>query len=126
MLWRDGNIGVLTAAVSLEQVYDFVQLSELYYAGSHGMDIMGPATNSDGFRVKGTKSRDKKVGAIDNLPLSSISLIITLVLMTFRSPVDGQALDYWLVDILLTSELIVVVFREMISFYSSRPVIILS
>jgi trehalose 6-phosphate phosphatase len=45
---------------SRPKVYDFVQLSELYYAGSHGMDIMGPATNSDGFRVKGTKSRDKK------------------------------------------------------------------
>lgn len=25
------------------QVYDFVQLSELYYAGSHGMDIKGPS-----------------------------------------------------------------------------------
>eukprot|EP00271_Cylindrocystis_brebissonii_P002937 TRINITY_DN13684_c0_g1_i1.p1 TRINITY_DN13684_c0_g1~~TRINITY_DN13684_c0_g1_i1.p1 ORF type:complete len:375 (-),score=68.76 TRINITY_DN13684_c0_g1_i1:1398-2522(-) len=25
-----------------EKVYGFVQLSELYYAGSHGMDIMGP------------------------------------------------------------------------------------
>lgn len=44
-----------------EQVYEFVQLAELYYAGSHGMDIMGPAKNADGFRVKGTKSRDKKV-----------------------------------------------------------------
>lgn len=43
------------------QVYEFVQLAELYYAGSHGMDIMGPAKSSDGFRVKGTKCRDKKV-----------------------------------------------------------------
>lgn len=25
------------------QVYSFVQLAELYYAGSHGMDIKGPA-----------------------------------------------------------------------------------
>jgi trehalose 6-phosphate phosphatase len=24
------------------QVYEFVRLKELYYAGSHGMDIMGP------------------------------------------------------------------------------------
>lgn len=24
------------------QVHEFVKLSELYYAGSHGMDIMGP------------------------------------------------------------------------------------
>jgi trehalose 6-phosphate phosphatase len=45
---------------SRPKVYEFVQLSELYYAGSHGMDIMGPAKSSDGFRVKGTKSRDKK------------------------------------------------------------------
>lgn len=45
----------------LEQVYEFVKLDELYYAGSHGMDIVGPAKSSDGFRVKGTKARDKKV-----------------------------------------------------------------
>lgn len=45
----------------LEQVFEFVQLTELYYAGSHGMDIMGPAKSSDGYRVKGIKSRDKKV-----------------------------------------------------------------
>ncbi|CAH9101511.1 unnamed protein product [Cuscuta europaea] len=35
-----------TAIVSgrcTEKVYDFVQLSQLYYAGSHGMDIKGPA-----------------------------------------------------------------------------------
>ncbi|WKA07469.1 hypothetical protein VitviT2T_025294 [Vitis vinifera] len=27
---------------SREKVYEFVQLTEVYYAGSHGMDIMGP------------------------------------------------------------------------------------
>nr|CAD1826363.1 unnamed protein product [Ananas comosus var. bracteatus] len=35
-----------TAIVSgrcLDKVYDFVKLAELYYAGSHGMDIKGPA-----------------------------------------------------------------------------------
>lgn len=58
--------GVLTAFMVLEQVFDFVQLTELYYAGSHGMDIMGPAKSSDGFRVKGTKSRDKRVSILDN------------------------------------------------------------
>lgn len=31
-----------------EKVFDFVQLSELYYAGSHGMDIMGPAHGTNG------------------------------------------------------------------------------
>lgn len=30
------------------QVYNFVQLEEVYYAGSHGMDIMGPPTTSSG------------------------------------------------------------------------------
>ncbi|XP_024371170.1 probable trehalose-phosphate phosphatase C [Physcomitrium patens] len=42
------------------KVYDFVQLSELYYAGSHGMDIMGPAKSSSGFKVNGTRVKDKK------------------------------------------------------------------
>lgn len=28
------------------QVFEFIGLTELYYAGSHGMDIMGPATHS--------------------------------------------------------------------------------
>ena len=27
---------------SREKVYDFVQIPELYYAGSHGLDIVGP------------------------------------------------------------------------------------
>ncbi|EFJ18235.1 hypothetical protein SELMODRAFT_112955 [Selaginella moellendorffii] len=31
-----------------DKVKNFVQLSELYYAGSHGMDIMGPADACDG------------------------------------------------------------------------------
>lgn len=34
-----------------DKVYNFVRLAELYYAGSHGMDIKGPS--------KGSK--DKKV-----------------------------------------------------------------
>ena len=28
------------------QVYEFVGLTELYYAGSHGMDIVGPVRQS--------------------------------------------------------------------------------
>ncbi|KAF8032848.1 hypothetical protein BT93_D1665 [Corymbia citriodora subsp. variegata] len=31
---------------SRDKVYDLVGLTELYYAGSHGMDIMGPVNNS--------------------------------------------------------------------------------
>jgi len=42
------------------KVYEFVQLSELYYAGSHGMDIVGPAKSSSGFKVTGSRSQDKK------------------------------------------------------------------
>lgn len=34
-------------SVLLFQVYDLVGLTELYYAGSHGMDIMGPVTNTN-------------------------------------------------------------------------------
>jgi trehalose 6-phosphate phosphatase len=30
----------------LRQVFEFVKLAELYYAGSHGMDIKGPAKAS--------------------------------------------------------------------------------
>ena len=33
---------------SREKVYDFVQIPELYYAGSHGLDIVGPVTEPDG------------------------------------------------------------------------------
>ncbi|KAL6896723.1 hypothetical protein ACP4OV_007295 [Aristida adscensionis] len=32
---------------SCDKVFDFVKLTELYYAGSHGMDIMGPVGKSD-------------------------------------------------------------------------------
>ncbi|KAJ3681869.1 hypothetical protein LUZ60_014442 [Juncus effusus] len=32
---------------SRDKVFEFVKLTELYYAGSHGMDIMGPVRNSD-------------------------------------------------------------------------------
>lgn len=30
------------------QVHNFVKLSELFYAGSHGMDIKGPANSNHG------------------------------------------------------------------------------
>lgn len=42
------------------QVYDFVGLAELYYAGSHGMDIMGPVRSvSDDYSC--IKFTDKQV-----------------------------------------------------------------
>lgn len=44
------------------QVYKFVGLNELYYAGSHGMDIMGPVRQSivDNPR-HGIRSTEKQV-----------------------------------------------------------------
>ena len=38
----DGDADVLSA---LAQVFSFVRLAELYYAGSHGMDIRGPTAD---------------------------------------------------------------------------------
>eukprot|EP01018_Ginkgo_biloba_P038277 Gb_27538 [translate_table: standard] len=43
-----------------DKVYEFVQLAELYYAGSHGMDIMGPAKGSRGYKAKCFRTSDKK------------------------------------------------------------------
>ncbi|MCO5574936.1 hypothetical protein L7F22_028731 [Adiantum nelumboides] len=45
---------------SREKVYEFVRLPELYYAGSHGMDIMGPAEGCNGFKAHGAKAVDEK------------------------------------------------------------------
>lgn len=44
------------------QVYEFVGLNELYYAGSHGMDIMGPVRQSVvGDHRHGFRSTDRQV-----------------------------------------------------------------
>lgn len=43
---------------SREKVYEFVQLQELYYAGSHGMDIMGPVEGCNGVKAQGKKTLD--------------------------------------------------------------------
>ncbi|KAJ3675244.1 hypothetical protein LUZ60_004286 [Juncus effusus] len=37
---------------SRDKVYKFVKLSELYYAGSHGMDIRGPKRRSENTKLK--------------------------------------------------------------------------
>ena len=34
-----------------EKVEAFVKLKELYYAGSHGMDIVGPAVRCSGWTI---------------------------------------------------------------------------
>ncbi|MCO5596508.1 hypothetical protein L7F22_050571 [Adiantum nelumboides] len=43
-----------------DKVYEFVQLPQLYYAGSHGMDIMGPAEGSNGVKANGIKTLDEE------------------------------------------------------------------
>lgn len=43
-----------------DKVYEFVHLAELYYAGSHGMDIMGPAEGCNGYRADGLQVKDSK------------------------------------------------------------------
>ncbi|TVU31750.1 hypothetical protein EJB05_23448 [Eragrostis curvula] len=50
---------------SRDKVFDFVKLNELYYAGSHGMDIMGPVgktTESNGVEcIRSTDTQGKEV-----------------------------------------------------------------
>ncbi|MCO5560078.1 hypothetical protein L7F22_013684 [Adiantum nelumboides] len=41
-----------------EKVFELVGLSELFYAGSHGMDIMGPAQGCNGIKASGEKAYD--------------------------------------------------------------------
>nr|CAB3495752.1 unnamed protein product [Digitaria exilis] len=50
----DGDADVLLAARS--QVFDFVGLEELYYAGSHGMDIRGPTADPNNPNGKEARS----------------------------------------------------------------------
>ncbi|GLT40286.1 hypothetical protein SLA2020_144320 [Shorea laevis] len=45
---------------SRDKVYKFVGLTELYYAGSHGMDIMGPVRQSISDEPNCIKSTDKQ------------------------------------------------------------------
>lgn len=42
-----------------DKVYDFVQVADIYYAGSHGMDIMAPARAFNGSKKGYKKTRDK-------------------------------------------------------------------
>lgn len=55
-------INIMIGYVFCFQVYELVKLTELYYAGSHGMDIIGPAchTLSDN-HPNCVKSKDQNV-----------------------------------------------------------------
>ncbi|KAF8728057.1 hypothetical protein HU200_018633 [Digitaria exilis] len=64
---------------SRDKVFDFVKLNELYYAGSHGMDIMGPVrktADTNGVEcIRSTDSQGKEVNlfqpASEFLPMIS-------------------------------------------------------
>lgn len=47
------------------QVCEFVGLTELYYAGSHGMDIMGPVRPISKDHTKCIRSIDKQVKVLE-------------------------------------------------------------
>lgn len=53
-----------------DKVFEFVQLPELYYAGSHGMDIMGPAEARDSRKKDETKSKEIKGKIVSYQPAS--------------------------------------------------------
>jgi len=56
---RAGSNFIITP---LAQVYQFVGLTELYYAGSHGMDIIGPVRQSESDNHPNCiRSTDKRV-----------------------------------------------------------------
>lgn len=61
------------------KVYEFVKLAELYYAGSHGMDIMGPAKSSNGSKANCTRTTDKKGGVVLYQPASEFLPMIDKV-----------------------------------------------
>jgi hypothetical protein len=53
------------------QVYEFVGLTELYYAGSHGMDIVGPVRHSTSDdHPNCIESTDMQVNLHENLDIS--------------------------------------------------------
>ncbi|CAA2960071.1 trehalose-phosphate phosphatase A [Olea europaea subsp. europaea] len=42
-MWQNIFPTAIISGRSRDKVFEFIGLTELYYAGSHGMDIMGPA-----------------------------------------------------------------------------------
>ncbi|KAK5844685.1 hypothetical protein PVK06_000826 [Gossypium arboreum] len=78
---------------SCDKVYDFVGLTDLYYGGSHGMDIMGPVRESSDNPPKCIRSTDKQVWGFKSLNLfipydSAFSLKLYLNLV-FNSLVNS-------------------------------------
>jgi hypothetical protein len=55
------------------QVFNFVKLAELYYAASHGMDIMGPTKNRSAEKVR-------ELFSLINFMLKNLSYFCSLCL----------------------------------------------
>lgn len=74
---------------SCDKVYELVGLTELYYAGSHGMDIMGPVRNSASGDhpncIKSTDQQGKEVNLFQ--PASAFTSMIDEV---FRTLVESS------------------------------------
>ncbi|XP_051138441.1 trehalose-phosphate phosphatase A [Andrographis paniculata] len=72
---------------SRDKVYEFVGLTELYYAGSHGMDIMGPARPFLG-------NYRHRMRATDKLPAKEVNLFqpasefLPMINEVYRSLID--------------------------------------
>ncbi|KAI8540282.1 hypothetical protein RHMOL_Rhmol09G0250700 [Rhododendron molle] len=71
---------------SRDKVYEFVGLTNLYYAGSHGMDIMGPVRPTSNDQPHCTRSTDKQ-GKEVNL-FQPASQFLPMIDEVFKSLVD--------------------------------------
>ncbi|KAL2550136.1 Trehalose-phosphate phosphatase A [Forsythia ovata] len=71
---------------SRDKVYEFVGLTELYYAGSHGMDIMGPVRSISNDYVNCIRSSDKQGKGV-NL-FQPASEFLPMIDEVFRSLVE--------------------------------------
>jgi len=72
---------------SRDKVYDFVGLTELYYAGSHGMDIMGPVRPMTNNHLDCFRSTDKQ-GKEVNL-FQPASKFLPMIKEVFRSLLES-------------------------------------
>lgn len=68
-----------------EKVQDFVKLGELYYAGSHGMDIVGPTVGAGNLHSPNIRISNSQPLAC-NLTPAGASLSDRHILMDTRHP----------------------------------------
>ena len=70
------------------QVYEFVGLTDLYYAGSHGMDIMGPVRQSSNDHPNNIRSTDKQVywaaNFLSSYTIPCVSLFLSFLKLFFN------------------------------------------